>query len=191
MKRQLRLWTLQIPTSGVPPLSLAIMAISSNMKAAELAVHQLHLMKGLIACGMRIISSGGDGAAVERDCHRRTASAGRAVLFKIKLPNHPDITVTLNKSDGNIWVPFQDANHGLKTFCNNLFTGAPCLTLGNFVCFYQLVHDLAMRPDGPLYKRDVVKYDKHDDNAASRLFSANTLKQASGDPSKHLGWWFI
>lgn len=59
--------------------------------------------------------------------------------------------------------------------------------LGNYVVHYQQIHNIALDHSGPLYERDVIKYDKQDDNAASRLFSAELLRYASQNPREHLG----
>jgi len=37
------------------------------------------------------------------------------------------------------------------------------------------IRDLAFADGSPLYRRDIEKLDRQDDNAVSRLFSANTL----------------
>ncbi|KAJ3816327.1 hypothetical protein F5880DRAFT_1494412 [Lentinula raphanica] len=70
----------------------------------------------------------------------------------------------------------QDAKHALKTARNNLFSGARVLPLGNHIATYQQVRSIAHEADSPLYIRDVDKLDRQDDNAASRLFSAATLR---------------
>ncbi|KAJ7148708.1 hypothetical protein C8R43DRAFT_1236758 [Mycena crocata] len=187
---KLRLWVLQIPLPGVPPLVLAVMPIGSAIKGTQLAEWQLNLMNGLISRGFRITSSGGDGAAVERDCQRRTAAASKVIEYRIKHPDpdYPDIIVTVWELNGNVWVEIQDAKHGLKTFRNNASSGARGLVLGNVVVYFEQIHDLAMKPDSPMYPRDVnQKRDRMDDPAASRLFSADTLAQASQDPEKNLG----
>ncbi|KAJ7872989.1 hypothetical protein B0H13DRAFT_1895153 [Mycena leptocephala] len=128
----LRLWVLQIPLLGVPPLVVAIMPIGSKVKGPQLADWQIGLLKGLVSHGFRITSSGGDGASVERDCQRRTAAAGKLVEVSIKHPDpdYADIIVQLSDLDGNIWAVIQDAKHGRKTFRNNIFSGAHILTLG-------------------------------------------------------------
>ncbi|KAJ7178444.1 hypothetical protein C8R43DRAFT_1117832 [Mycena crocata] len=186
---KLRLWVLQIPLPGVPPLVLAIMPLASKVKGPQLAESQIKLMEGLVGHGFRITSSGGDGASVERDCQRRTASASKLMEVRIKHPDpdYPDIIVQLWDIDGNIWVVIQDAKHGRKTFKNNVFSGAHSMTLGNFVVFFRLIHTLGMKPKTPLYRRDFIKSDKMDDPAAARFFSADFLEQASEDPSENLG----
>ncbi|KAJ6530898.1 hypothetical protein B0H10DRAFT_1967805 [Mycena sp. CBHHK59/15] len=121
---KLRLWVLQIPLPGVPPLIIAIMPIGSKVKGAQLAEWQLALMNGLISLGFRISSSGGDGASVERECQRLTAAASKVVEYRIKHPDpdYPDIIVTVWELNGNVWCEFQDAKHGRK-IRNNASSG--------------------------------------------------------------------
>ncbi|PBK63611.1 hypothetical protein ARMSODRAFT_894015 [Armillaria solidipes] len=187
---KIRLWVLQIPLPVVPPLALAILPIGSTIKGPELAKHQTMLMKGLIAQGLRIISNASDGAAVEQDCQHRLAAAGqenREYLIQPPTPDYSPISVPLLSLDGNIFVNIQDSKHGLKTFHNNIFTGARVVTLGNFLVYYEQIRDIAVDKSGPLYERDVIRYDKQDDNAASRLFSSELLCHASQDPKRNLG----
>ncbi|KAJ7111863.1 hypothetical protein C8R44DRAFT_632580, partial [Mycena epipterygia] len=181
-------WTLQIPLPRVPPLILAIMPIESKIKGPQLAEWQILLMKGLISRRFRITSSGGDGAAVERDSQRRLAAANKRSEFRIKHPdpNYPDIIVELWELDGNIWVIFQDAKHGRKTLRNNAASGARGLILGNFVVYFEQMYTLAMHPSSLMYPRDWKNHNRMDDPAAARL-SADTLQQAAEDPIKNLG----
>ncbi|KAJ6601653.1 hypothetical protein B0H10DRAFT_2230357 [Mycena sp. CBHHK59/15] len=189
MATKLRLWILQIPLPGVPPLVLAIMPIGPKVKGPQLANWQIKLMDGLISRGFRIASGGRDGASVEQDCQHKTAAAKKLKEFRIKHgdPDYPDIVVELWHWDGNIWVVFNDAKHGRKMFRNNASLGACLLTLGNFVVYFQQVYTLAMKPQSPLYKHDVKDHDRMDDPAAARLFSADTLAQAAEDPTENLG----
>ncbi|KAJ7255123.1 hypothetical protein B0H12DRAFT_1071051 [Mycena haematopus] len=186
---KLRLWVLQIPLPGVPPLVVAIMPIGSKVKGPQLADWQIRLLKGLVSHGFRFTSSGGDGASVERDCQRRSAAAGKLVEISIQHPDpdYADIKVQLSDLDGNIWAVIQDAKHGRKTFRNNVFSGARTLTLGNFVVFYEHIHTLGIKPNTPLYRRDFIKSDRMDDPAAARFFSAAFLEQAAEDPGENLG----
>ncbi|KAJ7219936.1 hypothetical protein GGX14DRAFT_559755 [Mycena pura] len=203
---KVRLWVLQIPLPEVPPLAIAVMPIAANVRGVQLSEWHLELMKGLISRGFRITGSGGDGAAVERQCQKLTAAASKRVEYRIQHPDSladqnesasredvypalpPPVNVTFWNLDGNIWAEFQDAKHGRKTFRNNASTGARGLILGNHVVFFQQIYDLAMQSDSPMYRRDVKENrDKMDDRAAARLFSADTLEQASRDPERHLG----
>jgi hypothetical protein len=165
------------------------MPIEAKVKGHQLAEWQLRLMRGLISHSFRITASGGDGAAVERDCQRRLAAASKASEFRIKHPNpdYPDIIVELWELDGNVWVIFQDAKHGRKTFRNNAASGARGLVLGNYVVYFEQMYTLAMQPDSPMYPRDWKNRDRMDDPAAARLSSADTLQQAALDPTKNLG----
>ncbi|KAJ7757929.1 hypothetical protein B0H16DRAFT_1822598 [Mycena metata] len=186
---KLRLWTLQIPFPKVPPLVVAIVPIEAKVKGPQLAEWQLLLMKGLIAHGFRITASGGDGASVERDCQRRLAAASKPVEFRIKHPDadYPDVVVELWEMDGNVWVVFQDAKHGRKTFRNNAASGARGLVLGNFVVYFEQMYTLAMQPGSPMYPRDWKSSVRMDDPAAACLSSADTLQQAAENPTQNLG----
>jgi hypothetical protein len=165
------------------------MPIGSKVKGSQLADWQIQLMEGLVSHGFRITSSGGDGASVERDCQRRTASASKLIEVRIKHPDpdYPDIVIQLWDLDGNIWVVIQDAKHGRKTFRNNAFSGARTMTLGNFLVFFRLIHTLGMKPKTPLYRRDFINSDRMDDPAAGRFFSADFLEQAAEDLAENLG----
>ena len=70
----------------------------------------------------------------------------------------------------------QDSKHALKTGRNQLLSGAHLGVLGNYPLFYTQVRHLAVSNTGPLYNRDVEKLDRQDDNAATRLFCAETLR---------------
>ena len=52
---------------------------------------------------------------------------------------------------------------------------------------YPWIHDLAFANGSPLYRRDVEKLDRQDDNAASRLFSADTLSYLSNHYPDRVG----
>jgi len=81
----------------------------------------------------------------------------------------------------------QDSKHGLRTFRNNLFSGARLLTLGNFTAIYRQIEELAYKAGTPLYRWDVHKLDRQDDNAVARLFSAATIEFLVEHHPDHLG----
>jgi len=91
-------------------------------------------------------------------------------------PADPDITTSIPIFRGQPIVMVQDAKHAAKTARNNMTTGAKLLTLGNYIATYPQVRRAAFACDGPLYRRDVEKVDRQDDNAACRLLSASTLR---------------
>ncbi|KAE9388911.1 hypothetical protein BT96DRAFT_1025259 [Gymnopus androsaceus JB14] len=188
---KVRLWALQIPIPSIPGLIvLAVLPISSLYKAPELAKYQTTLLQGLTSRGYGVISMAADGAAVERDCQRRSVS-GVAKEEKLYI-RYPDgsrinLSITYYSLNGQFFTLAQDSLHLRKTACNNSFTGARLLILGDFVIHYQQIHDLAIQPDSPLYKRDVIKYDKQDDNAAARMFSSHFLAHSSQDPITNMG----
>ncbi len=93
-----------------------------------------------------------------------TDAGSTNIKFKIPLFN------------GKPTVFVQDSKHSLKTFRNNLFSGARLLVLGDSVAFYEMVQEMGFDTNSPIFHRDVEKLDRQDDCAASRLFSASSLK---------------
>ncbi|KAJ7839111.1 hypothetical protein B0H14DRAFT_3458876 [Mycena olivaceomarginata] len=189
---KLRLWAIQIPFPGIPPLDFAILPISSKIKAPELVVHQLAAMNGLVERRYRFISNVADGAAVERDCQSRVASKSTTLHHVVNPPSHldttPPFTVPLYNFKGNIFINTQDAPHARKTGRNNIFSGARGLILGDFPVYYKQLLDLAVSVDDPpLYEHDVIRADKQDDRAANRVFSAATLQKLTENTDENMG----
>ncbi|KAE9401847.1 hypothetical protein BT96DRAFT_817314, partial [Gymnopus androsaceus JB14] len=190
LRIQVRLWALQIPIPGIPSLILAVLPISSTYKAPQLAEYQSTLLQGLISRGYGVILMAADGAAVERDCQQCCASAvakeEKSTICYLDSSNK-DLIVSYYSLNGQFFTLAQDSLHLQKTARNNSFTGARLLILGDFVVHYCQIHDLALKPNSPLYHRDVIKYDKQDDNAAGRMFSSRFLEHSSQDPMTNMG----
>ncbi|KAJ7785273.1 hypothetical protein DFH07DRAFT_726712, partial [Mycena maculata] len=188
---QLRLWVVQIPFPCVPPLAFAVLPIASKIKAPELTKYQIQVMDGMVEHKFQFISNVADGAAVERDCQARVATASKTSVFRIRAPaniDQPTITVPLYNYKGNIYINTQDASHARKTGRNNFFSGARGLVLGDFVVHYKQLYDMAkIVPEPTLYDRDVIRADKQDDNAAHRVFSAATLKGLADNVGENMG----
>lgn len=183
---KLRLWTLQIPLSHVPPLILAVAAISSATDSSTLARMDEALLRVLLKHEepLSVVSIGSDGAISERKARQdmianlvRTGE-GEINEYQIK---HPDghslpITVPLLRVFGQVLAIVQDSKHCRKTLRNNLFSGARVFVLARHVTFYQQVHDITDdAAHSPLHRRDVERLDRQDDRAAERLFSSATL----------------
>ena len=191
---KLRLWTLQIPLSHVPPLIVAVAAISSGTNASALAKMDEALLKVLMKHDepLRIVSIGSDGAISERkarqDMITNLVHTGEAEI-KEYIINHPDghsppIAVPLLHVFGQVLTVVQDSKHCRKTLRNNLFSGARAIVLARYTTFYQQVRDIANdTARSPLHRRDVERLDRQDDRAAERLFSSATLRYAVS----HLG----
>ena len=119
-----------------------------------------------------------DGTEVERSVQRLLIKEAELIEHVIKNPRvgGPDTTVTIVKYRNQAMCIVQDSKHALKTFRNNLFSGVRLLALGNFTAMYNHIREMAMEDGAPLFKRDVERLDRQDDNAATRLFSADILK---------------
>ncbi|KAG6905164.1 hypothetical protein DXG01_004460, partial [Tephrocybe rancida] len=174
---KVRLWTLTLPAPNIPPVLVAVLPIPNDTKAEALLVHSEKILIGLINRGITVISYACDGTEVERSVQRMLVAKSEPITKLIRSPRAgcPDTSVTFIRYHGQVMTVIQDSKHALKTFRNNLFSGAHLLALGNFTALYEHIHQLANEKNTPIYKRDVEKLDRQDDNAASRLFSADVL----------------
>ena len=138
-------------------------------------------MDGLLGKGIHVISYAADGTEVERRLQRLfTAEADSTRTYTFGHPGRSNVGGTISFTIpvfGNQPIAMvQDSKHALKTGRNQLLSGAHLGVLGNHPLFYTQVRHLAASKTGPLYNRDVEKLDRQDDNAATRLFCAETLR---------------
>lgn len=167
-----------IPVDGIAPIVLAVLPISDSENSGDLLPHLKKILLGLISRKIQVVSYSCDGTEVERKLQRLVLDeTGDRLRYTIKgpRPGMPDTTIIIPVINGQPLCLLQDSKHALKTLRNNLFSGARLLTLGNHTMLYATIRDLAFSDGSPLYRRDVEKLDRQDDNAATRLFSADTL----------------
>jgi hypothetical protein len=180
----------QIPMPKVAPIIVAALPIPNNLDADELLVYGKQIIYGLLDRHIQIVSYACDGTEVERLVQRLFVEmADKTIRHVIKHPHSggPDTEIIIGVFQGQPIVMIQDSKHGLKTFRNNLFSGARLLTLGNFTAMYRHIQELAYEAGTPLYHRDVHKLDRQDDNAAARLFSAATMEFLVKNHPEYLG----
>ncbi|KAL4250323.1 hypothetical protein AB1N83_013892 [Pleurotus pulmonarius] len=110
----------------------------------------------------------------------------RAVyVIRNPLPGAPDTSINVAIIQGQHVCMIQDSKHALKTFRNNLFSGARLLTFGNNTATYQRILEVSLEGNSPLFARDVVRLDRQDDNAATRLFSSGFLNYLVNHHQEH------
>ncbi|KAF7978464.1 hypothetical protein HWV62_672 [Athelia sp. TMB] len=159
-------------------------------KATKLFALAIKVIFGLLDRHIQVVSYACDGTEVERALQRLLLEhADRVITHTIPNPRPgcPDTVIKIGVFRNQPIVMIQDSKHGLKTFRNNLFSGARILTLGNYTAIYRHIEQLAYEAGTPLYHRDVHKLDRQDDNAAARLFSAATLEFLSKNHPDYLG----
>lgn len=183
--KKLRLFCLQVPLTRIPAIIISALSISDKMGAEDLLKYLWDILTGLLSRGIKVSSYASDGSSVERSLQRMLES--RATHTKYISIKHPregaraeeDIKIPIHFFGSQPIATLQDPKHLLKTFRNNLYSGARLLTLPNHVLHYSQVRDMAMADDSPIYRRDVEKVDQQDDNAAARLFSGDALQWLS------------
>jgi hypothetical protein len=151
---------------------VAAIPIANNLDAKVLLELLEKVVNGLIDRGIQVVSYACDGTEVERSVQRLFMEKAEKIEYVIKNPRSGphDTQIIIVKYRAQAMCMIQDSKHALKTFRNNLFSGARLLMLGNFTAMYNHIREMAMEDGTPLYKRDVDKLDRQDDNAVSRLF---------------------
>ncbi|KAJ3819239.1 hypothetical protein F5880DRAFT_1616648 [Lentinula raphanica] len=188
---KVRLWTLQIPLPKMSPTVIAALPITESMTVNELLMLHKQIIFGLLDTQVNVVSYASDGTQTERSVQREFAACADSYI-DIQLPvrqydEEDSLSIQVPVFRGHPIVMVQDSKHALKTFRNNLFSGARLLALGNFAAFFQQIRDVAFEEGSPLYHRDVEKLDRQDDNAASRLFSAPTLQYLIDQHPEEIG----
>lgn len=171
------------------PIIVAAMPIANDLNAETLLPHLLKVVDGLIDRGIQVISYACDGTEVECAVQRLFVEQSKQIHYVIENPREgcPDTKITIAEYQGQAMCMVQDSKHALKTFRNNLFSGARLLTFGNYTAMYNHIRELAMESGTPLFQRDVEKLDRQDDNAATRLFSADVLQFLSEKHPEYIG----
>lgn len=170
---------LNIPVPNTGPIILCAVGIGNKTTAEELLVYHKRVMHGLAEAGIWVVGYATDGATVERACARLFADRHCSkTIYKVphSKPGYPPRTFEFYHYRGFPWSILQDPPHALKTARNNAFAGSKLMLIGNYPVTYHIVKKIAEHPDSPVYRRDVEKLDRQDDMAATRLFSAGTLK---------------
>ncbi|KAG6818744.1 hypothetical protein H0H93_002181 [Arthromyces matolae] len=174
---KIRLWCLTIPVPRTTPIIVAALPIANNHTASDLLVYLESILHGLIDRHVQVVLYACDGTEVERSVQKMLIDKSDQLTYTIPNPRPgcSDTRIIFIRYYGQVLCMVQDLKHALKTFRNNLFSGARLLTFGSFTAIFDHIRHLADEEGSPLYKRDVDKLDRQDDNAAARLFSADTL----------------
>ncbi|KAJ6538761.1 hypothetical protein B0H10DRAFT_2245563 [Mycena sp. CBHHK59/15] len=187
---KIRLWCLTIPVPGVAPIIVAALPIPNDLRAEVLLTYLDKVVNGLIDQNINIISYACDGTQIERTVQEmfvKQASEKREHLINDPRGKGPPLRITIAVVRGHKICMIQDAKHTLKTFRNNLFSGARLLALGSYTAIYSRIWEMAFADGSPLFHRDIEKLDRQDDNAATRLFSADTLQYLADHHPEYLG----
>ncbi|KIY43125.1 hypothetical protein FISHEDRAFT_54055 [Fistulina hepatica ATCC 64428] len=176
----------------IPPIVIAAVALPNQQADAQFLLKMsLTVLHGLYNHRIRVISYACDGTETERAVQRLLAQQAdhdsTAYSIPSPVPGLPALEIPIISICGHPLALIQDSKHALKTFRNNLFSGARALVLGNETAIYQRVSDIAHEAGSPIYVRDVKKLDRQDDRAAKRLASADTLQYLADNHPEYIG----
>ncbi|KAG8707407.1 hypothetical protein FRC11_007462, partial [Ceratobasidium sp. 423] len=198
---KIRLWVLQVPLPHIPPLAIAALPIASTVTTRSLIGYLQSIIQGLLDRGIHVISYATDGSAVEQNIQEAFfVSMDHYQHYSIPHPSQrlsngtstePPLDFKLGLLDGklkdNPCVMVQDQKHALKTFRNNLYSGARLLVLGAEPAMYSQVREIAEDPESTLHKRDVEGVDRQDDGSSECVFNQLTLKFVVQRRPQYLG----
>ncbi|GLB42721.1 hypothetical protein LshimejAT787_1201700 [Lyophyllum shimeji] len=187
---KLRLFCLQVPVAKIPTIIVAALAIPDNLTAEDLFVHLWAIITGFREWKIPVSSYSTDGSNTERKLARLLedhATHTSTTSIQHGCSGHPPITIRIPFFGTYPIATVQDPKHLLKTFRNNLYSGARLLTFPNHVAHFAQVREMSLANDSPIYPRDVDRADRQDDAAATRLFSADALKWFTDHRPEQLG----
>ncbi|KAL0949787.1 hypothetical protein HGRIS_009825 [Hohenbuehelia grisea] len=176
---KVRLWCLTIPLPKVAPIIVSALPILSELDATDLYDLLMRVLDGLLEHRVQVVSYACDGTETELQVQQMLVAQAESRIVHVipsQAQGSPDTKISIPVIRGQPVCVVQDSKHALKTFRNNLFSGARLLAFGNYTAIYENIRRIAFEPRTPLFTRDVERIDKQDDNAASRLFSSATLK---------------
>ncbi|PKY48484.1 hypothetical protein RhiirA4_422203 [Rhizophagus irregularis] len=174
--KYVRIYVLQVPLPKFPPVIVALIPTKNDNAKEIFALHQ-KLIEIAADLELHIISIGSDGAAPEfqaqnllQSTKTRNRVQHRNSQFGINFncPIFPKVGPLIR---------VQDPKHGKKTARNAVMSGARLLTFGNSTVRFDQLLKLSLQEDSIMYKRDVIKLDRQDDNAAYRVFCSKNLAQ--------------
>lgn len=180
LAEKVRLFCAQVPLPGIAPVLVAAIPVKDTLNVVELEVYSSLIIRGLLDVNVHVVSAACDGTETERGIQRLlTKTADSAITYSLPSPNDHhvyNVSVEIPVIKRHPVVMIQDSLHFRKTARNGHFSGGRCQKIGNFPILYRHIYLASMLADSPLYHRDVVKVDKQDDNAAARLFSADSIR---------------
>ncbi|KAL1712277.1 hypothetical protein EV715DRAFT_213952 [Schizophyllum commune] len=187
---KMRCFVLQVTTHPKAlPILVAALPLPLKTDAQFLCEWSLQIINGLLDKQIRVVSYACDGTEVERSVQQLLldASDGAPVVHTIySLHSGVDpVTIRTVCIRQQHIALIRDSKHALKTFRNNLYSGARCLVIGDFPLVLEMLRGMVLESGSPLMQRDVLNPDRQDDNAARRLTSAATMDYIA---STHPDW---
>lgn len=186
------MYLLSSNTPGVAPFLLAAFAIGEKADAESLLPATLEVLSqlGRVDLLRRLTSIVSDGAAVERRIQQLTMERFSRESTTIHTPNPAfgDVVIEYALMGGSRVVFGMDEKHTAKNVLNAQSTGARVLTLGNDVATYSQLLKVVQETGSPLFKRDVVKRDRQDDQAMERYLSAELMSHLIDRNPKRIGF---
>lgn len=144
---------------------------SSDYLASHLLLREL-----ASKAGIKVLSTGADGAATEFKAHKQlrlTTGDSRLLYSNDEFGIHMSCPVW--DSTGPL-ITVIDPPHARKGVKTNMESGTHLITLGSAYICHAVLMELLKIPGCPLFIKDVYNSDKQDDGAARRLLHPSLLQ---------------
>ncbi|GAW09826.1 hypothetical protein LENED_012023 [Lentinula edodes] len=146
---KIRIWCMTVQAPWSTPIVLHAMPLGTGLTAEKLEPYTQELIRGLIAWKIQVVSYACDGTEIERKIQALLVEHGDSRIEHIIPPpksSGEELKIIIPVFDNQPVAMIQDSKHALKTFRNNLYSGARLLVLGNHTAFYAQAHKLAHDP---------------------------------------------
>ncbi|KAJ9096752.1 hypothetical protein QFC21_005022 [Naganishia friedmannii] len=176
---QLRGYLLTSNTPGTPSILVAAFAIGAGITADQLFPLMKEVIRQLDRVGLakRVVSIVSDGAPTETAAHDGMIRSYTLMQTRLPAPSNRFAEIVINYSiiGGTKTVALVDAKHTSKNAMNAQCSGARVLILGDHIVTYSQLLEVIQTSRSPLFKSDVVKSDRQDDQRMERYLSPDTI----------------
>ncbi|KAF8597965.1 hypothetical protein BDV93DRAFT_561745 [Ceratobasidium sp. AG-I] len=166
---------MMIPLPGMPLFAVAMRPNKGGFKSSDYLASHLLLRDLASKAGIKVLSTGADGAATEFKAHkllRQTSGDSRLLYLNKKFGIH--VSCPIWDTTGPL-VTVSDPPHARKGVKTNMESGTHLITLGSTYICHSVLMELLKIPGCPLFIKDVYNSDKQDDGAARRLLHPSLL----------------
>ncbi|KAJ9103214.1 hypothetical protein QFC21_002637 [Naganishia friedmannii] len=189
---KMRGYLLTSNTPGTPSILLAAFPIGDLITAEQLLPPMKEVIRQLERVGLakRVISIVSDGAPTEVAAQNEMMRIYTRQETRLPPPSDRfgEIVIDYMMIGETKTITLVDAKHTSKNSMNAQCTGARVLVLGDHTVTYSQLLEIIQTSGSPLFKGDVVKSDRQDDQRMERYLSPDTMDHVVTNMPGDLGF---
>lgn len=179
-------------TPHTPSLLIAAFAIGEKVTADQLLPSMQNVLNELARVNLlkRLVSIVTDGSAVEKKLLNLVKDKYPVQTTTIPAPSDrfEDILIEYSLVGGTKTVTLIDSKHTSKNALNAQSTGARVLVLGDYIVTFAQLLGIVDMDHSPMFKKDVIKRDRQDDQAMERFLSPENIEFVTKHTPQDLGF---